>query len=187
MVHVPQIRPNNQRNGSGWWPDPLVPVQQAIGVAGEATPLWFTVHAPPHTSHDRREYHATITLSGTDSKFPSLKAETITIPVYITVFGFSLPPTPPLMTAFNLDESKIGDVYYPNASREVPLADIKFMWDHTGCSNSFSHTLGEQSWWQNLPDGGAQDMYDYCAVTRAGTASPAQLAVSAVEEISRDD
>ena len=187
MVYVPQIRPNIQRNGSGWWPDPLVPVSRAIGVAGEATPLWFTVHAPAHASSGRRVYHATIAItevSGPTS--PSAAADataipdaaTITIPVQITVFGFSLPTTPTLMTAFNLDEAKIGAVYHPNASSgKVPLADVKAMWERTGCSNPFSKTVGEQPLWQSLSDGGAADMFDYCSLTREGKASPGQLVV----------
>jgi len=31
--------------------------------------------------------------------------------------------------------------------------------------------------WHTLPDGGAHDMFDYCTVTKAGTATPGQKAV----------
>jgi hypothetical protein len=48
------------------------------------------------------------------------------------------------------------------------------MWYKTGCSNKFFATAGEQPLWQQSADGGAEDMYTYCTVTKAGTATPGQ-------------
>lgn len=116
-------------------------------------------------------YTSTITLT------PSDGSAVISIPVTITVFDFALPTQPALLTAFNLDEAHIAKVYNKSAPPEVPLSAIETLWTHTGCSNPFSATKGEQPLWQTSPDGGAGDMYTYCTLTKAGTASPGQRAV----------
>lgn len=167
-MEVPEIL-NNTQGGAGWWPDPCLRVPRAMGVAGVALSLWVTVHAPP--TADPGEHKATVTLTSTHAGTAS-----IVVPVVITVFPFALPTQPALLTAFNLDPARLAKVYN-KSSPPVPLSAIETMWEHTGCSNPFSATRGEQPLWESSSDGGASDMYSYCTLTKAGTATPGQRAV----------
>jgi hypothetical protein len=65
----------------------------------------------------------------------------------------------------------------PPAKKHWNVTTLEVMWAATGCSNPFSATAGEQSYWESTPDGGAADMFLYCQVTKAGTATKLQLAV----------
>jgi hypothetical protein len=106
-------------------------------------------------------------------------AKPIKVELIATVFGFSLPTAPALQTAFNLQESTLAALYDPgSATKKVWNAStIEAMWKATGCSNPFSATKGEQPDWESKPDGGGSDMYSYCELTKAGTATKGQLAV----------
>jgi hypothetical protein len=82
-----------------------------------------------------------------------------------------------MMTAFDLDAARIARAYNMSKPEKVPLPTIAAMWQATGCSNLFSATAGEQPLWQSQSDGGAQDMYSYCTLTKTRKASPGQRAV----------
>lgn len=168
FVYVSEIL-NNSQGGAGWWPDPCLRVPRAMATGGVATSLWFTVRALPETPSGT--YTTTITLT------PSNGGDAIHVPISVTVFGFSLPTKPAALTAFNLDAAKVASVYGHNYSATFPLSVVETMWYKTGCSNNFSATVGEQSLWQHSADGGANDMYSYCTLTKAGTATPGQRAV----------
>jgi len=187
LVFVDEIVANPQ-SGAGWWPDPCLRVPKAFGVAGVTTALWFTVYAPPHSESVPHTFTTTVILTPDPSITARvsgggdtlLQAPSITFEVEMVVFGFSLPARPALMTAFNLDEGRLGKVYGNNGTgpaSNVSLAAIKLMWEHTGCSNPFAATVGEQPLWVRQGDGGARDMYTYCQVTRDGTATAGQRAV----------
>ena len=178
LVNVSAIVANDQ-GGAGWWPDPVLPTTHAFGVAGLTTSVWFTVYSPPATSAGK--YKATVTLTPT-ADTAAAPASVITVALEVTVYGFSLPTAPALLTAFNLGEANLAKVYNKSSGGLPPKlnitdSELKALWEGTGCSNPFSATGGEQPLWHTLPDGGAHDMMAYCTVTKEGTATPGQKAV----------
>ena len=67
-----------------------------------------------------------VQVTGLDPDDPTLPS---VLPVEVTVFGFALPTSPALLTAFNLDESILAKVYDANASApKVSLPAIEKMW-----------------------------------------------------------
>ena len=161
----------NTDGPAGWWPDPTLRVPKAFGVSGISTSVWFTVFAPPNSAAG--EYKTTITLK------PDA-GDSIQVPLSVTVFGFTLPTAPALQTAFNLQEGSLASVYDPKgppAKHMWNASTVEKMWEATGCSNPFSATKGEQPLWESASDAGAADMYSYCTLTKAGTATKGQLAV----------
>jgi hypothetical protein len=66
----------------------------------------------------------------------------------------------------------------PHPKGVCNITTIAAMWTATGCSNTLSATSGEQSYWESTPCAtAAGDMFLYCSVTKAGTATNSQLAV----------
>jgi hypothetical protein len=66
----------------------------------------------------------------------------------------------------------------PPARKLCNITTIDAMWAVTGCSNPFSATSGEQAYWEAAPcTTAASDMFLYCQLTKAGTATKLQLAV----------
>eukprot|EP01049_Picozoa_sp_SAG25_P002042 SAG25_NODE_101_length_15508_cov_11.653384_7_plen_633_part_00 len=190
LVWVPEIASHRtgkdpEDGGPGWWPDPTFATTAAFGVAGITTSLWFTAHASATTPPGQYSFSVQVTpqhlpssSSAADGSYGPIPAA-ITLPVTVTVWDFSLPTQPALLTAFNLGESALAEIYDKNASYapRASLAAIEAMWNATGCSNPFSSTTGEQGLWTHSEDGGASDMFAYCRLTQAGTATPGQLAV----------
>jgi hypothetical protein len=125
FVYVSEIL-NNTQGSAGWWPDPCLRVPRAIAVGGVATSFWFTVRAPPDTPAG--VYKTTVTLSpvggvegtssvGDNSVDGTRVGAAVSVPVSITVFGFSLPTKPALLTAFNLDAAKVKTISVACAAR----------------------------------------------------------------------
>ena len=170
LVHVAAIVSNPQ-GGPGWWPDPVLPTSHAFGLAGLTTAIWVTVSAP--TDAAAGKHSCTITLTPTGS---AADVAPIVVRLIVTVFGFALPTTPALLTAFNMGEGALAKAYNetPRTPSGMPDAEIKAMWEATGCSNPYSATAGEQPLWHQLTDGGASDMFAYCEITKSGKASAGQ-------------
>jgi hypothetical protein len=70
--HVGQLFTNatfvRSPRGAGWWPDPLLPIEPAVGVtivAGQTTALWLTVSVPSNASPGNYT-PATVTVSAVD-------------------------------------------------------------------------------------------------------------------------
>ena len=63
LMNVTSIKPNSQ-GAEGWWPDVCLRTPRAFGVAGLATSVWFTLHAPVGTPAG--EYAGSVTLTPTD-------------------------------------------------------------------------------------------------------------------------
>jgi hypothetical protein len=175
FMHVSSIRQNTQ-GGAGWWPDVLLPVPKAFGITGVSTSLWFTVSAPPASAPG--QYQAQVTITPTDTPTsPSKRHVPITVDIKVQVYDFALPIQPALLNAFDLSEANIGIVYN---SQNYTHADVDKYWRATGCSNP------TPSWgyvtWGGGADCGASDMFAYCTLTKAGTASPGQKAVCGTGE-----
>lgn len=94
VAYVRVTDPTDFASYPGWQPDPLPPLQTPLALtAGAQQPLWVTVKVP----HDARagEYTSTLTL-----RF-SASAE-LAVPLRLKVWGFALPRTRHLRTAYGL-------------------------------------------------------------------------------------
>lgn len=94
----------------GWWPDPLLPVERFDVPAGFAQAIWVTVHAPAGTPPG--DYRGSIILR--PSGMPA-----IDVRVQATVYGFDLPVTGHLKTAFALMDGFLERVYGKPLSAEL--------------------------------------------------------------------
>ena len=139
---------------------------------------WST-SAPPGTAAGK--YTTTVTLTPDQVEGERVGGEPIAVDLTVTVFGFSLPTAPALQTAFNLQERSLASVYHPKGpapKKQWNASVVEQMWATTGCSNPFSATVkGEAPLWESSSDAGGADMYSYCTLTKAGTATKGQLAV----------
>jgi hypothetical protein len=73
----------------GWWPDPLLPAEPTDVEAGRRQPFWVTVHVPE--SAPAGCYRGVIRVNAEHA--------TAEVPVELTVWDFTLAPTPPLPPA----------------------------------------------------------------------------------------
>ena len=81
------------------YPDALMPLADPLRVSrNEILPLWFTVYVPPDTPPG--DYRGKVVLS--------CSRHSIAIPVKLHVWGFRLPVTPTLKTAFGLCVTALG-------------------------------------------------------------------------------
>ena len=114
---------SNTQGGPGWWPDPTLRTTSAFAVAGVTTSIWVTVYAPVGTPAG--DHAVSVTLlprsqarstppppppPSSPGNPPPWADHAITAAVTVTVFGFALPVAPTLLTAFNLDESKLASI-----------------------------------------------------------------------------
>jgi hypothetical protein len=114
---------NLTHHGEGWWPDPLLAVGSAMAEANVTSSLWFTVYAPADTPAG--QYAGTVSLhENRVGPQPSLHIELL---LSVRVYGFSLPQTPALKTAFNLDRGRIADKYGANAQQSTLMAYARWL------------------------------------------------------------
>jgi hypothetical protein len=133
----------NEDGGAGWWPDPLLTTPHALGVVGITTSVWVTVYAASHTPAETHTFaiHLTPVVTTPSPAAPpeeSAPPTTIVVPVNVTVFGFSLPTQPALLTAFDLSESHIAKArssfleqrhsFLRGVSIERASAQLLFVW-----------------------------------------------------------
>ena len=86
----------------GEWPDPL-PLANDVDVpVRQVQPIWITVGA--HTQLPAGRYHGTITVTDQDGR-------TMTVPLEVTVWDFTLPQTAHLKTAFDFYRSRLELAY----------------------------------------------------------------------------
>lgn len=95
-------RPRYAVDYVGPHPDPLLPVEPFTVEKGTHATLWLTVTVPPETPAG--------TYRGWLQVTPE-HARTLTIPIALRVWGFSLPTRPALRTAFPLFEREIEQYY----------------------------------------------------------------------------
>ena len=89
--------------------------------------LWCTVHAPAGGTVG--VHTGTITLPG-----PRVAA--VAVAVEATVFGFALPTTPAIRTAFDLSEAFIGQVYTRGNRSTATDAALYALFTATGCNQT---------------------------------------------------
>ena len=90
--YVQTKKPYYQVERVGWWPDPLVPVKAFTAKRGAVTPVWITAYVPPGTPAG--------TYSGRVTVVPG-NAPRAGVDLRLRVWGFDLPVTGRLKTAFN--------------------------------------------------------------------------------------
>jgi hypothetical protein len=119
---VPVTQPTDSSTVTGYYPDPLVPLSGPFtAAAGTNTPLWFTVYVPKDAPAGR--YEATVTLQ-------ALGGASITVPLRLRVFDFTLPDTTHTETAYGVsldnrwhalsteeDRRTVWDLYMQNCRR----------------------------------------------------------------------
>jgi hypothetical protein len=95
FVKLERLRksPANEGAWPGWWPDPLLSVDQFDLKAGYTQPVWVTLHVP--TGTPAGEYSGAVTVLAANQ--PPLIVQ-----VHARVYGFSLPTEGHLKTAFAL-------------------------------------------------------------------------------------
>jgi len=91
----------------GWWPDPLIPVEQIpggemIAERRECMPVWINVRSTKDTEPGVYRGYLTVQLNG---------ATTRLMPLQVTVRDVSLPDSTTIRTAFTLDPNWIRRVY----------------------------------------------------------------------------
>ena len=101
VAYVPVVVPSHFENPTGPVPDPLPPFAPFTARGGEASPLWFTVHAPPGTPAGN--YRGMLEIAGAGM-------EPIELWIEVMVLPFELPATPTLKTDF---------VYWSDAAFEA--------------------------------------------------------------------
>ena len=104
FVRADRITPHPKETEGlpGWWPDPLLPVEQFDVPAGQTQPVWITVFAPKETVPG--VYHGTISL------IPQNAPKT-DIPLVVTVWDIELPDEGHLKNAFALMDGYLEHVY----------------------------------------------------------------------------
>jgi len=90
----------------GWWPDPLLPVENFTLSSGQTQPIWVTFYAPKGTTPGT--YHGTMTLVPANA--PKTEIE-----LTVTVWNFELPDEGHFRTAFAMMDGFLEKVYqqYP--------------------------------------------------------------------------
>jgi len=104
FVKIEKVWPHPQypEAAPGWWPDPLLPVDNFGLQPGVAQPIWVTVYAPPGTPSG--EYLGSVIVR------PERGGPT-RVDLRATVYGFSLPVEGHLKTAFALMDGYLERVY----------------------------------------------------------------------------
>ncbi len=82
---------------SGWTPDPLMPDGPVTLPADEFQPIWCTVFVPKHTPAGVYRTHVAVTLPAADH---SDQSTTLSVPVELEVWDFTLPDQTHLRTSF---------------------------------------------------------------------------------------
>lgn len=90
--------PTDKAGTTGWWPDPLPPLEQGTTLeAGRNHPLWLTVYVPPDQKPGDLDGRIELTADGWKA----------TVPVRLHVWDFTLPKTSHLQSGFGLNTEMI--------------------------------------------------------------------------------
>jgi len=100
--YVETKRPAYDVEFVGWWPDPLIPLEQFDLAEGKVQPIWVTIYIPESTPSG--DYQGCI-------KIIPENAEAETVEVVLTVWDFTLPEESSLQAVFSLYEEVIRDFY----------------------------------------------------------------------------
>lgn len=112
-VHV--TKPSGRLHKAGWYPDPLPLYEKPLdAIAGENTPIWFTVKVPSNISKGKYAAHVNLKSGSWEVK----------VPIELNVWNFSLPEVPSMRSGFGLYSKYIKK--YHNLDTE---ADLDFVMD----------------------------------------------------------
>lgn len=102
VEYVKLPKPSYPTEHVGWWPDPLMPAEPFDVAVDRRQPLWFTVTVPPDAHPGL--YRGKITIKhGTHS---------LTVPVELRVWDFSIPRPGTLATPFGLYKGALAEAYF---------------------------------------------------------------------------
>lgn len=101
-VENQRLQPYMPQYAPTWWPDPLLPVESFEVEPGWAQPIWVTVYVPEGTPPG--EYIGAITVTA-DNNSPTV------VPVWLTVYDFTVPTRGHLKTAFALMQGYLEKIY----------------------------------------------------------------------------
>lgn len=120
---------NNPTDSTGvrdFWPDALVPLSvnektPFVKLSSEVnTPLWITVYVPENAPEG--EYRGTISV-----RFADANKKTISVPVYLRVWGFNLPKENHIETAFGFRPNYMADYHGLKTDEDRRLVLDKYM------------------------------------------------------------
>lgn len=110
VEYIQVLIPSDKGGGVGYWPDPLLPVQEGRTInCFKKTPLWISIRVPDNV-HSSDYYGDILILYNNDS---------IKIPIQLHVWDFQLPITTHLKTSFNLDHSLIKQYHHISNDRDL--------------------------------------------------------------------
>lgn len=150
--------PTDKTGVRDWWPDALLPIDKPFEAqAGQNSPIWLTVYVPKGTPAG--EYQSAVTIKLT-AKSGTSQPQTAIVPVRLKVWGFALPESNTVQTAFGFspgtawryhgvqseeDKRKVVDLYFQLLGKyrispynPVPMDpfSVKFVVDKDNPANS---------------------------------------------------
>ena len=149
VEYVPVTEPSDNSGAIGEWPDPLVPLMDAVTIPVDTNqPFWFTVYVPKDAPAGH--YQAAVT-------FAAAGRPTFAATVQLRVFNFALPDVTHTRTAYGLnydftwhgltsvEEKKlVWDLYLQNfrqhrVSPYMPQALDQIKWRLDSDTEEFTH------------------------------------------------
>ncbi|MBN1459496.1 MAG: DUF4091 domain-containing protein [Armatimonadetes bacterium] len=128
--YVETQRPVYEVERVGWWPDPLLPPAPVEVEAEQRQPFWVTVHVPE--SAPAGHYRGAVRVTAEHA--------TVDVPVELTVWGFTLAPTPPLPSAIAIYPHALARFYGEDT---VPEKTLHSYWDMLFTHRLSSDDLGD--------------------------------------------
>ena len=123
--------PAARHTAPGWWPEMLLPVERFSVAPGFTQAVWVTVYAPPGTPAGH--YHGTLTVRPAG-------LEPVEVDLRVEVYGFSLPVTGHMKTAFALMDGFLEKVYGKPLTPERRQAFGDFLLKHRLNPDDISRT-----------------------------------------------
>jgi hypothetical protein len=144
FVHLGELfkHPKMTHATPGWWPDPLLPVEEFDVPGGTTQSIWFTVYAPPGTppGEYRGEFTINLGRNGAGAGAPTYEGQRIEVPVRATVYGFDIPTQPHIKTAFALMDGYLEKLYGKPLTPELRRAYGDYVLRHRLNPDDISRT-----------------------------------------------
>ncbi len=105
----------------GWWPDPIVPVDEMIAEPGECMPIWVSLRSSTTTAPGA--YRGKIAVKIDGKRIGS-------VPLEVQVYNHTLPDSTTLTTAFTYDEGMVTKLFGDKWPEGMRFKYMEFLADH---------------------------------------------------------